>query len=111
LKISNDILNVLTAELNRPDHDKQRPSAVAELRAWFDVINRQFLGHGKPFINGNEITLSDVYLAWVVDWLFNGAFGMGKQPGFGKEDFPNIYAWSVIFLDSMQMNCDLTIQA
>jgi glutathione S-transferase len=98
----------LTAALNRPDHDKQRPSAVAELRACFDVVNRQFLGHGKPFINGNEITLSDVNIAWVVDWLLNGAFGLGKQAGFGKEDFPNIYAWFVIPPNPNEGDTDLT---
>lgn len=98
----------MTAALNRPDHDKQRPSAVAELRACFDVVNRQFLGHGKPFINGNEITLSDVNIAWVVDWLLNGAFGLGKQAGFGKEDFPNIYAWFVIPPNPNEGDTDLT---
>ena len=73
------------------DYASFRPSALADLRASLDVIEREFLGRGSPFINGEEISLSDVQVAWIVRWILD-AFGVSKEPGFVKEDFLKVYA-------------------
>jgi glutathione S-transferase len=89
------LLLIILAELNRPDHAKQRTSALAELRSAINVVERQFLGHGKNFINGDQISLSDVHVGWVVRWLLTAIFK--EEPGFGKMDFPVTHAWYVLY--------------
>lgn len=64
------------------------PSTRAELRVSLDVIEREFLGRGTTWINGDKISSSDVMVAWVVRWLLEGW-------RVGKEDFPKVYAWYV----------------
>ncbi|KAH6723843.1 hypothetical protein BKA61DRAFT_566449 [Leptodontidium sp. MPI-SDFR-AT-0119] len=62
------------------------PSTRAELRVSLDVIEREFLGRGTTWINGDKISSSDVMVAWVVRWLLEGW-------RVGKEGFPKVYAW------------------
>jgi len=78
-------------ELSRPDHRKQRPSAIAEVRASLDIFEQQFLGNEKDWINGNQISLSDIHVAWVVRRLLQGF--VKDEPGIEKENFPNIFTW------------------
>lgn len=82
------------AILGAKDYASFRPSALADLRASLDVIEREFLGRVTTFFNGEEISLGDVQVAWVVRWILD-AFGVSDEPGFRKEDFPNVYVWFV----------------
>ncbi|CZS94400.1 uncharacterized protein RCO7_10126 [Rhynchosporium graminicola] len=58
--------------LGDKDYASLRPSALADIRASFEVIEREFLARGTTFID---------------------AFGMNKEPGFEKKDFPKLYTW------------------
>ncbi|CZT03154.1 uncharacterized protein RAG0_10017 [Rhynchosporium agropyri] len=78
--------------LGDKDYASLRPSALADIRASFEVIEREFLARGTTFIDGDNISLSDVQVAWVVRWILE-AFGMNKEPGFEKKDFPKLYTW------------------
>ena len=57
-----------------------------------DIIERDFLGDSKTWINGDKQTLADIHVGFSVGWILNFV-GIGSEPGFGREDFPNVYAW------------------
>jgi len=75
----------------RPDFADHRPSALASAKAALDVVGNEFLGN-SAWIGGDNISLADVHVSWVVRWLLEGV-GLGKVEGFGEEDFPKIYKW------------------
>lgn len=79
--------------LKRPDIGTLRPSGLAEWRSILGVVENEFLT-AKPgtFINGDDISLADVHVAWVIRWALT-ALGLDKEEGFGKSYFPRIYKW------------------
>ncbi|KAL2075248.1 hypothetical protein VTL71DRAFT_191 [Oculimacula yallundae] len=78
--------------LGEKNYASLRPSALADLRASLEVIEREFLGRGTAFITGDKISWSDVQVAWVVKWILEG-FGINREAGFEKKDFPKVYHW------------------
>lgn len=86
----------LFAAFNHPDYASLRPSALAELKHYLDIVENDFLSHGKRFINGDEIGLADLHAMWMIKWALQTdalGIGYGKQKGFDKSDFPRVYAW------------------
>ena len=81
-----------TAILNSPNYSQLRPSALAEFRACLSIVENDFLGGCRKWINGDYISLSDIHVSWSVRWILQ-AFNVGSIDGFSKEDFPYTYAW------------------
>lgn len=76
--------------VKRPDFASLRPSALAEFRARCTQVEEQFLGHGGTFIGGEQLSLADVHVVWVLRWALM-SLGVAMEPGFGKEDFPRMW--------------------
>lgn len=78
--------------LRRSDFKTLRPSSLGAFKATLDIVEKEFLGQGKPFIGGEKISLADIHVAWVIRWALQ-ALGAGEVSGFGKADFPKVYQW------------------
>ncbi|OCK75600.1 hypothetical protein K432DRAFT_429307 [Lepidopterella palustris CBS 459.81] len=78
-------------QLCRPDIHTLRPSALAELRANFTIVEKDFLSAGA-WVGGVTMSLDDVHVGFVVRWILK-RMQIEKVPGFGKDEFPKIYHW------------------
>lgn len=79
--------------LARPDIATLKPSALAEWRCIFDVVQNEFLAATPGVsIGGDSICLGDIHVAWLFQWVLR-LVGLEKEPGFGEADWPGIYAW------------------
>ncbi|KAF1923443.1 uncharacterized protein M421DRAFT_104431 [Didymella exigua CBS 183.55] len=85
-----DRLSIFPA-LADPEYPALRPSGLAEMRARFDVIEREFLAPG-PFIAGDSFGLADLHAGWAVGWSLR-AIGLAQEPGFSEREFPRIHKW------------------
>lgn len=79
--------------LKRPDLPQLRPSGIAEWRVILNTVENEFLT-AKPgtFIDGDEISLADIHVAWVIRFVLI-ALGLGNEPGFSKGYYPRVYKW------------------
>lgn len=76
-----------------PDHkrpsDAANKSAVAwgrdKARQWMEIFNSKWLGDGKPYICGNEITIADYFAA--------GPILVGELIGIDFKPYPNVARW------------------
>jgi len=82
------------AILRRPDLAQLRPSALGAFRRTLSIVEDEFLAGEHPYIAGEKIGLSDVYVAFVVRWALV-SIGVGQEKGFGKDDFPRLWTWYV----------------
>jgi glutathione S-transferase len=76
-----------------------RPQGLTELRSIFTRFEQQSLGQGKKFICGDEPTLQDAHVAWAVRFVLMSV-GLGKEPGFGKDDMLVLYDWMERFIEA-----------
>ncbi|KAL8243729.1 hypothetical protein R6Q59_009987 [Mikania micrantha] len=86
----------LFAAFNHPNYASLHPSALAELRHFMELVEHDFLGHGKRYINGDQIGIADLHAMWMIKWALETealGIGFGKEKGFDKSDFPRVYAW------------------
>jgi glutathione S-transferase len=74
------------------NYEELRPSALAEFRAVLDDVENEFLGDGRRFVGGERLSVSDLHAMWMIKWALQ-TIGVDKEPGFGKEDWPRVYAW------------------
>ncbi|KAH6644302.1 hypothetical protein C7974DRAFT_18294 [Boeremia exigua] len=87
-----DRLTIFPALAN-PNYAELRPSGLAEIKAKFNIIEKEFLGSSpSAFISGEKFGLADLHAGWAVGWALK-AIGLGQEPGFGEQDFPRIYKW------------------
>ena len=76
-----------------PDHkrvdDAANRTAVewgqVQARKWMDIFNSKWLGQGKPYLCGNEITIADYFAA--------GPILVGELIGIDFTPFPNVARW------------------
>jgi len=79
--------------LKRPDFASLRPSGLAEWNLILNTVENEFLAaQSGTFINGEEISLADIHVAWVIRWVLT-ALGLGQEHGFAKNNFPRVYKW------------------
>lgn len=81
----------LFAIVGRADFGELRPNALAEFRSLLDMLEGGSLIPG-PWINGSKCSVADIHAVWVIKWVFQ-TLGIGSEPGFEREEFPNVYAW------------------
>ncbi|BFZ62964.1 hypothetical protein YB2330_004076 [Saitoella coloradoensis] len=77
----------------QPEHlAKVRPGALAEFKAYVDIIENEVLADGRDWVLGTEkCGMGDVQLSWVVDWVING---LGATKGLIDQDtHPKTCAW------------------
>lgn len=88
------------AVLGKPNYKELRPSAIAELRSFFQVIEDDFLRDAtepEPYINGAKCGLSDVHAVWVPKWALETLKYGTDEPGFSSKDFPKVHRWCGMF--------------
>jgi glutathione S-transferase len=83
---------VLFTIFGREDYGDIRQSALGELKQWLDIVEHDFLSHGKQFIAGDKPGAADVHAVWMLKWALE-TVECGKEPGFGREDFPKVWNW------------------
>lgn len=84
----------------RKDYPELRPSAKAELRELMHGLERDVLGkgHGQapaagPWIGGHaDPGIADVHASWMIKWALE-TLEVGKEPGFGRDAWPRVWAW------------------
>lgn len=94
---------VLFTLFGREDYGEMRQSALGELKQWLDIVEHDFLSHGKQFIGGDRAGAADVHAIWMLKWAIE-TVGCGKEPGFSQEDFPKAYRWFSGFKDHSPEN-------
>jgi len=76
-----------------PDHkrptDAANRSAVewgqGQARKWMEIFNSKWLGNGKPYLCGDEITIADYFAA--------GPILVGELIGVDFKPYPNVARW------------------
>ena len=75
----------------RDDYPSLRPGALAEFKHLLHIVENEFLANSK-FINGRRVSVADIHASWMIKWALE-TIEVGKEPGFGPEDFPKLYRW------------------
>jgi glutathione S-transferase len=77
--------------LKRPDFSTLRPSALAGLKSRLREVEYGFLANSSgPFIGGEKVSLADMHVVFGIRWALKD-LGAGKEPGFGKDEFPKVW--------------------
>lgn len=84
--------SALFSVFSRPDYADLRQSALGELKQWMDIVEKDFLSHGKQFIAGDSPGAADIHAMWMIKWNLQTC-NVQAEPGFGKEDFPRVHRW------------------
>jgi glutathione S-transferase len=77
---------------SRDDYGTLRQSALGELKQWLDIVENDFLSHGKPWIAGDRCGVADIHAIWMLKWNLQTC-EVEKEPGFGPDDFPRVHRW------------------
>lgn len=56
------MLTLLTAVFSRPDFPQLRQNSLGEFRSLLTTVEKDFLGHGDQWINGEKPGLADVHV-------------------------------------------------
>lgn len=97
----------LTPELIKERHDlfpvfgkknykELRPSAMAELKSFLNVIEHEFLADATdsaPWINGAKCGVADIHASWIPKFALETLKYSTDEPGFGKADLPKVHRW------------------
>ena len=80
---------------------KLRNPGLAELRSMLlqfqDSIDGDWLG------GSSHVTMLDVNVVWVIRWVLT-QIGVGKEPGFTKNEMPGLWSWFERFMDTVKIN-------
>lgn len=101
----------LTPELIKERHDlfpvfgkanykELRPSAMAELKSFLNMIERDFLKDAtdaEPYIGGAKAGIADIHAVWIPKFALETLKYGIEEPGFGKEDLPKVHRWCAAF--------------
>ncbi|WP_164871870.1 glutathione S-transferase family protein [Solirhodobacter olei] len=76
-----------------PHHKRQTDDAhrltiewgLKNSQFWLQVLNDYWLGHGKPWLTGDRITIADYFLGSIV--------ALGEMVGSDFSNYPRIRAW------------------
>lgn len=96
LDVGEDINALLGPSLHEQDNEKKMAMrkilAEEDLPSWMDCIERLLITNGSTgFFVGNSLTVADLKLYWVCDFLSNGS--LDGIPTTLLDDFPNVLAW------------------
>jgi glutathione S-transferase len=96
LDMGEDIAGLIGPSLHEQDEDKKlamrKELAEATLPFWGDCFERLLVANGRTgFIVGNSLTVADLKLYWLVDWLTSGMLD-GIPPSL-FDRFENVLAW------------------
>jgi glutathione S-transferase len=61
----------------------------------FDVVENSFLGHGKPFICGSNLSMADIHIGWVLQRALQ-YYATDSQPDAKSQmskEFPKTISW------------------
>jgi len=86
----------LFAVLGKSNYKELRPSTIAELKSFLQMIEDDFLRDAtdaEPYINGARCGLSDIHAVWVPKFALETLKYGTDEPGFSKTDFPKVYRW------------------
>ena len=75
----------------RDKYPTWRPGALAEFRQLLLMVENELLVDSE-FINGREVSVADVHASWMIKWALQ-TIEVGKEKGFGEEDWPKVYRW------------------
>jgi hypothetical protein len=76
----------------RDDYGEIRQSALGELKQWLDIVEHDFLSHGKQWIAGDKCGAADIHAGWMLKWALQ-TLEIEKEAGFGENDFPRVHEW------------------
>ena len=82
----------LFAIFSRSDYGDLKQSALGELKQWMDIVEHDFLAHGKQFIGGDKVGVADIHSSWMLKWAMQ-TLDLQKEPGFSAKDFPKFHNW------------------
>lgn len=76
-----------------PHHKRQTDEAhrmtvewgLEKSKFWLQVLNDYWLGHGKPWLAGDQITIADYFAGSIV--------ALGEMIGFDLSNYPAVTAW------------------
>jgi len=96
LDLGEDINQLIAPSLR--ENDEQKKMAMRKKLAehtfpeWFAYIERLLTNNGNTgFVVGNSLTVADLKLYWIIDWLTSGILdGIPKNI---IDDYPNMVAW------------------
>ncbi len=96
LDVGEDINNLLTPSLHEQDATlkmaMRKQLAEATLPYWMACFERLLLANGSTaFIVGNNLTIADLKLYWIIDWLISGM--LDGIPTSLIDDYKNIVTW------------------
>jgi len=96
LGVGEDINCLLGPSLH--EQDEERKMAMRKLLAeealpfWMNCFERLLIGNGSTgFIVGDSLTVADLKLYWIIDWLTSGI--LDGIPTNLIDDFENVMAW------------------
>ena len=96
LDVGEDIYALLGPSLHEQDIEKKMAMrkilAEQDLPRWIGCIERLLIANGSTgFLVGDALTVADLKLYWVCDFLCNGS--LDGIPTTLLDDFPNVLAW------------------
>ncbi len=96
MDMGEDIANLIGPSLHEPDEDKKMAmrKALAEetLPFWAACLERLLVANGRTgFVVGNELTVADLKLYWLFDWLTSGM--LDGIPTTLVDEFETVLAW------------------
>lgn len=87
----------LFKEFGNPEYKELRPSAMAQMRQFFDIIEHDFLRDAtddKPWIAGaSSCGLADIHASWIPKFTLETLQYDKNEPCLSKEHYPKTYRW------------------
>ena len=96
LGVGEDINCLLGPSLHEPDEERKmamrKELAKVTLPFWMTCFERLLIANGSTgFIVGDSLTVADLKLYWIIDWLISGI--LDGIPTSLIDDFDNVMAW------------------
>jgi prostaglandin-H2 D-isomerase / glutathione transferase len=96
LGVGEDINCLIGPSLHEPDEERKmamrKELAEETLPFWMNCFERLLTANGSTgFIVGDSLTIADLKLYWIIDWLISGI--LDGIPTSLIDDFENVVAW------------------
>jgi glutathione S-transferase len=96
LDVGEDINCLIGPSLHEPDAERKmamrKELAEETLPFWLACFERRLVANGSTgFIMGNSLTVADLKLYWIIDWLTSGI--LDGIPTSLLDGFDNVMAW------------------
>lgn len=91
----------------KSNYAQLRPSAMAELKSFLQMIEDDFLKDATddaPYINGAKPGVSDIHAVWIPKFALQTLKYGTEEPGFSKADLPKVHRWVEAFPEHIPEN-------